>query len=210
MRIGCGILAVWNDCLAGEEAGYERWYLGEHLPERVGIPGFVWGRRYRRLAGGPADLPEYMTYYETDTPEVLTAEAYLARVNAPTPETHRIMTGVFLNMSRTLCRRVAGSGAIRTGYTVAAVSDRELALQEVPSADPPTLWREAWESAEPADHQTSEEERLRGGDAKISACLLVDVPTEADALALAGAVSARGDLRVAAFRFTGSLSRKDL
>ena len=119
MQIGCGILAIWYDCASGEAEGHERWYLGEHLLERLSISGFRWGRRYRRIAGASDGLPEYLTYYETDSAEVLTAPEYLARVNDPTPETHRIMTQVFRNVNRTICSRVAGEGAIRSAYTVA-------------------------------------------------------------------------------------------
>lgn len=151
MQIGCGILAVWNDCKPGEEDAYERWYLGEHLPERLSIPGFRWGRRYRRLAGASHALPEYMTYYEVDTPNVLTSDAYLARVNDPTPETHRIMTDVFLNMNRTICRRSGGAGYVRTTFTVAAVAMGAAAAGDADTPEPPheTLWQEAWQNAEP-------------------------------------------------------------
>lgn len=212
MRIGAGILAVWNDCEPGEEAGYEAWYLGEHLPERLAIPGFEWGRRYRRLAGGSQDLPEYMTYYQTVTPDVLTSKAYLDRVNDPTPQTHRIMTQVFRNMNRTICRRIAGAGGIRTGFTVALVADGEALpeLEAIQGITPDTIWREAWRSAEPDAQGISREEALRGGDAKISACLLIDSPTERDTLLVAQKLKSHGIGRVSAYQLTGSLHAVDL
>ena len=210
MQIGCGILAVFNDCAPGEEAAYEHWYLGEHLPERLAIPGFRWGRRYRRVAGTSTALPEYMTYYEVDAPEVLTSDAYLARVNDPTPETHRIMMTVFQNMNRTICRRIAGAGNIRGGYVVAVVStgDTILPLDDLPASESLNAWRELWQSAEPADQSVSEEERLRGRDAKISSCLLADCQTREEATDLATEMKTSGQISI--YQFTGSLNASDL
>lgn len=211
MQIGVGILAVWNDSAPDDAEGYENWYLGEHLIERLSIPGFRWGRRYRRLAGASGALPEYMTYYETDTAEVLVSPEYLARVNDPTPETHRIMSSVFKNMNRTICRRVSGSGAIRSTYTVAVVSQSGglPALGDLPNAGPETLWREAWISAEPEELDVSEEESLRGRDAKITACALTDCASEQDALAHAAGIALPG-VRASAYALTHSLNQSDL
>ena len=210
MQIGCGILAVFNDCAPGEEAAYEHWYLGEHLPERLAIPGFRWGRRYRRVAGASTALPEYMTYYEVDAPEVLTSDAYLARLNDPTRETHRIMTTVFQNMNRTICRRAHGQGSIRGSYVVAVVATGEmvLTLDDLPASNGLNQWREAWQSAEPADQNVSEEERLRGRDAKIASCLLADCQTREDAADLASGMKTAAQVSV--YQFTGSLNASDL
>ena len=45
------------------------WHLHEHMPERVGIPGFRRGRRY--IAADAATHPEFFTLYEADTMRVL-------------------------------------------------------------------------------------------------------------------------------------------
>ena len=37
---GTGFLALWNDFDPEREAEYECWHTFEHVPERVGIPGF--------------------------------------------------------------------------------------------------------------------------------------------------------------------------
>ena len=68
-----GILAIWNDCKIGEEFLYEKWYQGEHLHDRVSIPGFKLGRRHKSVDR----TPKYFTYYETTSAEVLFSEAYL-------------------------------------------------------------------------------------------------------------------------------------
>ena len=212
MDIGCGILAVWNDCAPGEEAGYEAWYLGEHLIERLSIPGFRWGRRYRRIAGASEALPEYMTYYEVDTPDVLNSDAYRARLNDPTPETRRIMTTVFQNMNRTICRRTFGAGAIRGGYAVAAVALGEamLSMRDVSASAMPLLWCEGWQSAEPAGQDVSQEEALRGGDSKINACALVECPSADEAFDVAAKLEASVEVVVSVYQLTGSLHASDL
>jgi hypothetical protein len=47
-----GILAVFNDCTPEGRQHFETWYTREHLQERVGVPGFRFGRRYELLTGG--------------------------------------------------------------------------------------------------------------------------------------------------------------
>ena len=87
--VGRGILAVWNNRDATIAAEYERWYVGEHLPERVGVDGFHWGRRYEAVTDTAAR--RFFTYYQTDDPAVLASPAYRARLAAPSPWTGRIM-----------------------------------------------------------------------------------------------------------------------
>src|SRR5271167_3920790 len=91
------ILAVWNDCATGAELDYEHWYVSEHFPERLSIPGFRRGFRYEAASAAP----RYFTYYETDTSEVLASPAYIERLNDPTPWTRRIMQSTFLHVTRT-------------------------------------------------------------------------------------------------------------
>src|SRR4029453_2161036 len=109
-----GILAIWNDRRAGTETEYEAWYRGEHLPERLSIPGFRASWRYRAIEGEP----EYFTFYETATPEGLFSEAYVARVENPTELTRRIMAGVFTNATRALLTRQARWGMLRGPFAV--------------------------------------------------------------------------------------------
>ncbi len=90
-----GILAIWNDRAAAVAADYERWYMGEHIPERLAVPGFRAARRYEAVA---ADRP-FFTFYEVDGPEVLASPAYCARLGDPTSATQAIMPH-FLAMVR--------------------------------------------------------------------------------------------------------------
>ena len=49
-----GILAIFNDCRAGREAEFEAWFQGEHLIERLAVPGFLFGRRHKAFRAHPA------------------------------------------------------------------------------------------------------------------------------------------------------------
>lgn len=102
--IGTGAMVFWHD-IEGDDDDYNHWHAFEHMPERVGIPGFHRGRRYLATRGGPA----YFNMYETESPATLTSEAYLARLNDPTPWTAASIPQ-FRNSNRTLCRITASCG----------------------------------------------------------------------------------------------------
>jgi hypothetical protein len=97
--LGNGILAIWNDIAPGGEAEFNHWHTREHVPERVGVPGFLRGRRYVAVSG----TPRYFTLYETEAVDTLAGPAYLARLNDPTPWTQRVLP-LFRNTNRTACR----------------------------------------------------------------------------------------------------------
>lgn len=105
--LGTGLLSVWNDIDAADEAAFNDWYRSEHLAERVGIPGFLRARRYHALDAGEA--PAYGALYETETPEVMASAAYRRRLDDPTPLTVASLAR-FRNMHRTVCRIAASFG----------------------------------------------------------------------------------------------------
>jgi hypothetical protein len=107
MLAGEGAVAIWNGISDEGRADFYAWHLAEHMPERVGIPGFLRGRRYR--AADRSTHPEYFTLYETQTFEVTQGADYLNRLNAPSPWTKRA-TSHFKTTSRALTRVVASFG----------------------------------------------------------------------------------------------------
>lgn len=124
MLLGKAALAIWNDVAPGSDDEFNRWHLGEHMAERVGIPGFLRGRRCDVIHGSR----RYFTLYETERPEVLNGPDYLARLNAPTPATQKCIP-LFRNNKRTACRVTASlghgvGGAIAT-LDVGPVAGRE-------------------------------------------------------------------------------------
>lgn len=102
--LGLGAMVFWHD-IEGDDEDYNHWHAYEHMPERVGIPGFRRGRRYLAVEGGPA----YFNMYETESAATLTSDAYLARLNSPTPWTSASLPK-FRNSNRTLCRIDASFG----------------------------------------------------------------------------------------------------
>lgn len=107
MLAGEGAVAIWNDIAEAGRAEFYAWHLHEHMPERVGIPGFVRGRRYR--AADEATQPEFFTLYETSTFQVIQGSDYLSRLNDPTEWT-RATTAHFQTTTRSLTRVVASHG----------------------------------------------------------------------------------------------------
>src|SRR5215510_16619808 len=103
--LGKGLLAIWNGITDSAEAEFVRWHIREHIPERVGLPGFLRGRRYVAHRGHP----KYFNFYETETPQTLESAAYRARLNAPTPWTQAVVKE-FRDTSRTICEVVVSLG----------------------------------------------------------------------------------------------------
>jgi hypothetical protein len=178
-----GILAIFNDAAAGREAEFDAWFQGEHLIERLAVPGFLFGRRHQAISGSAA----YSNFYLVESPAVLTSKAYLERLDNPTPMTKKIMSEVFRNMNRTLCHRTARFGAFRGAYAVTVRFNEQpdvdaLAKQARALAQDTSIAAcEIWTAVDPAGQPVSMEEKLRGGDKKIKACLMVDTLHQADA-----------------------------
>ena len=50
---GSGAVCIWHDIEPEATDEFYQWHNREHMPERVGIPGFLRGRRYIAVAGAP-------------------------------------------------------------------------------------------------------------------------------------------------------------
>ena len=109
---GNGVVAIWHDLKPEAKGDFYEWHNREHMPERVGIPGFRRGRRYIAVEGAP----EFFNLYEADSPEVLGGRDYLDRLNAPTEWTKRVVPS-FRNVARSICR-VAYTGGVGSGGTM--------------------------------------------------------------------------------------------
>ena len=102
---GEGTVAIWHDIAPEGRAAFYAWHGEEHMPERVGIPGFLRGRRYVAI---DADL-EYFNLYEALSPEILKGSDYQTRLNAPTAWTRETVRH-FKRVSRSICRVAATFG----------------------------------------------------------------------------------------------------
>ena len=178
-----GILAIFNDCRAGREAEFEAWFQGEHLLERLAVPGFLFGRRHAAISGSAG----YFNFYLVASPAILTSKPYLERLDNPTPTTRRVMSEIFINMNRTVCHRTLRRGGFRGAYAVTARfnappdTGKLTSLAETLVQNPAIAATEIWTAVDPAGQPVSMEEKLRGGDKKIKACLMIDTLRQGDA-----------------------------
>ena len=103
---GRAFMAIWHDVASAGEAEYGTWHTRQHMPERLGVPGFLVGRRY--VDWGLAHQ-RWFTLYETATLETLSSDDYRARLNNPTHWTTRNLPS-FRNLARSACVLSASVG----------------------------------------------------------------------------------------------------
>ena len=223
--LGRGVAAIWHNVAPSAQADYNHWHVHEHVPERVGIPGFLRGRRY-----GPIDAdPEFFHFYETESLETLTSPAYLERLNSPTPWTRRVGPELKDN-NRSLCRVEASFGiglgaAILTGRFATTAGEPDpaawLAREALPAliGTPGLVAAHLLRGDQEASHVQTEEKAMREGtDAVADSVFFVEAvgagPLEelrAGTLSPA-ALEARGASEVAlgTYRLHFTLSDRDL
>ena len=186
-----GILAIFNNVAPGREAEFEAWFQHEHLAERIAVPGFLLGRRHEAIAGEP----QYFNFYVTTSSAILKSPGYLGRLDQPTPMTRTVMSEIFKDMIRTVCDRVFRRGNLRgTGVVTVRFGQRpdETLLRatiERLIQNPAVACGEIWLAADKRDFPVSMEERLRGGDRKIEACLVVETLRLPDAEKIAASLA---------------------
>ena len=83
-----GMMAFWTDIDDENLLEVQKWHNCEHMTERVSIPGFIVGRRYRGLEKAPT----FFITYETRDTDVLQSDAYLQALNNSTPWTKHALT----------------------------------------------------------------------------------------------------------------------
>lgn len=187
-----GILAIWNDCAPEGLEHFERWYIREHLQERVSVPGFRCGRRYEAVAGSDR---RFFAFYEVDSPDVLSSPAYLGRLEHPTPWTLEAMKS-FRGMVRTVCDVRAAAGDLVGAY--AAVLRADGAMAPTLGADDvvAALAREdgiarvqLWTAAARQTPADTAEMRSRGKDQLAAGALVVECLRRSDAERVSSALS---------------------
>ncbi|MGQ4806772.1 hypothetical protein NKDENANG_00107 [Candidatus Entotheonellaceae bacterium PAL068K] len=100
-----GLLAIWADVDTEYESEFVQWHNCEHMAERVNIPGFHVGHRYRAMD----EARDFFMVYETDTADIMQSQPYLHSQNNPTPWT-RQSVGHFRDARRTIYSLVAMAG----------------------------------------------------------------------------------------------------
>ena len=100
------MLMVWTAIAAAEEAGFNDWYNREHLRERIGLPGFIRGRRFQAESGGTG----YLALYEMKDASALQSEPYLRLKRSRDPRSLHFVP-LFRNTIKATCDVVLQAGA---------------------------------------------------------------------------------------------------
>jgi hypothetical protein len=221
--LGSAAMLLSFDIEADAIEEHDRWHTQEHLPERLSIPGFRRGTRWIATGHGP----RYMVLYEVESLATLASDAYLARLNNPTPWTTRMMPH-YRGMNRGLCA-VLGSFGFGQGGTAALLRFAPAAA----SAAPLNRW--LLEEALPAvpklpglgsahllqGAQTAamtSEQRIRGADRGVESAVIITgydgdaVTACANQLCAVGGLPDRGasEVNCATYRWSYSLASAEL
>lgn len=127
--LGKAAIAMWWDMADDMRAEFEHWHSHEHFPERMGVPGFHRGSRWASAEGGEG----FFVLYELQDYDTLTSPGYLARLNAPTPWSTRLMPH-HRQMVRSQCQVLASHGGALAGHVLtvrlAPAADGQAALRQ--------------------------------------------------------------------------------
>jgi hypothetical protein len=123
------LLALWNDVDPALDAEYNEWHANEHVPERLTVPGILWGLRYGRV-GESAAMPRYLTLYGLRDAGVLDSEPYQRLLREPTPMS-RSMRPALMDLSRWVCALLTCDGLDRGSHLAVQTSDAEPAAADL-------------------------------------------------------------------------------
>ena len=113
---GRAFLSLWSGLSPGYEREFDSWHTTEHMPERLGVPGFLRGRRYER-----ADASDHSMFilYEGEHLDTFRSPGLLARLNDPTEWSKRVQPAL-VNFVRGPCRTLISLGE-GVGGAIAAI-----------------------------------------------------------------------------------------
>ena len=120
---GKGFLAIWSDVARTNLTNYRHWLTREHTTERVTTKGFLACRVFQ---ADRTDIDRFFILYELEAPEVLDGPAYLARLNAPTSWSQRIMPvlGGFVRGGGVVAARAGrGEGSVVVALRIGHLPD---------------------------------------------------------------------------------------
>lgn len=221
--LGSAAMLLLFDIEADAIEEHDRWHTHEHLPERLSIPGFRRGTRWTATQGGP----RYMVLYEVESLATLASQAYLARLNNPTPWTTRMMPR-YRGMSRGLCTVLGsfgfgqGGAAVLIRFTSDASHSEPLnrwLLQEALPAVPQMSGLGSAHLLQGAQAAAmTHEQRIRGADRGVDSALIVTgydsdaVAAYANQLCAVGGLPDRGagELSCATYRWSYSLASAEI
>jgi len=108
-----GLITVWLDVPAQRDEEFNAWYDLEHIPQMLGLAGFVRARRYR-VDDGPL---KYLAWYDTTDETVEPGPAFQGAVANPTPWSRRIRAFYGERRERMNFRLMRDVGTAQAGDT---------------------------------------------------------------------------------------------
>ena len=111
--LGQAALAMWWDIATDVRDEFEHWHSHEHFGERLALPGFLRASRWGDAAGAEG----FFVLYELEAFAALTSPEYLARLNAPSDWSRRMMPH-HLHMVRSPCHVMDSRGSAVAGHAL--------------------------------------------------------------------------------------------
>ena len=199
--LGKAALAMWWDVSDDVRQEWEHWHAHEHVPERLSIAGFLRATRWTDVSGGEG----FFVMYELQDHAVLASAPYVARLNAPTPWSTKMMP-LHRNMVRTQCQVVHSHGGVTARHALTvrcspaegqaeALQGQLAALAESVSQRPGIVGLHVLRHEAPAMAATTEQ-KIRGNADRAADWIIVVSGYDLDALRkLAGEELSEASLR---------------
>ena len=122
--LGKGALLNWGGVLLKHDLDYNLWHSLEHMPERMGVKGFLRAFRCVGLKDTNGN-DKYFMMYDVKNKDILSSKQYLNRLNNPTDWTSKILSK-YVYPSRAICK-VIKTKSLTTGLSGFFVTIRFLA-----------------------------------------------------------------------------------
>jgi hypothetical protein len=111
--LGKAVLAMWWDVSPESRPELEHWHAHEHFVERLALPGFLRASRWTAIDDGEG----FFVMYELEDHAVLASASYVARLNAPSPWSTRMMP-LHHGMVRSQCKVLQSHGAVTARHAL--------------------------------------------------------------------------------------------
>jgi hypothetical protein len=190
MPLGTGLMAFWADFDKDDIVPLRQWHNCQHMSERVNLPGFRTGRRYR----GFDHAATFLMYYETQTPKALASAPYQRALNNPTDWTKSALK-LFRNPARAVFGLVddAGISPVEPAFFLATIrfnidGDADNVISQYRESTLPALARQdavirarLWENQEGiSDIKTQESSIYGDGPGRQQFALFVEMRQKPD------------------------------
>jgi hypothetical protein len=168
------VLAIWVDIDPADDAAFNHWHSREHVQERVALPGWLRGSRFKGLERSQ----RYLLFYDAESTAAFESEAYYERLHNPTTLSRAIFPK-FNNPWRTVCaveRRVGGG----IGAAVLMVRGDVVSFDALAASNPARIDLLRGEPDIGQAH-TTEKDLRRGADRQVERAIVAFFLSMADA-----------------------------